>query len=114
MKQVNYAQKFIANFRSYKMDIQAAGMASIPAAELTKGNQLVIDYEYKAGSESRSGRMTLSLNVDSNQFEGNWKTLADNGNSYQGSMYFVFKENGEADGFYSFSGSDYKITIILK
>lgn len=56
--------------------------------------------------------MTLT-SKGKNRFEGHWKTIADNGNVYQGDLYFVFKENGEADGHYKYMGSNYKITIFI-
>jgi len=103
---------FIADFANYSMDIQAAGMATIPAATTSEEGELYIEYAYRSGQENRNGKMTLS-DKGNNRFEGNWKTDADNGNSYQGSLYFVFDKLGNADGYYKFGGSDYKITIRL-
>lgn len=60
---------------------------------------------------TRKGKMTLTLNPESNRMEGNWQTNADNGNVYKGTLFFIFNENGEANGKYRFANSDYKITI---
>ncbi|MDB4292294.1 hypothetical protein N9954_02735 [Maribacter sp.] len=114
MKQSEFAETFISDFKGYEMDIQAAAIASIPVATLSEEKTLYIEYAYNAGGENRNGKMTLVLNTKSNRFEGNWKTIADNGNSYEGDMYFIFKEDGQANGFYKFSGADYKITIFKK
>lgn len=101
---------FITSSQNYGMDIQAAGIASIPKATLSAKNELYIEYAYHSEGENRNGKMTL-VDKGNNRFEGNWKTVADNGNVYQGALYFVFKPNGEADGNYKYAGSDYKITI---
>lgn len=104
---------FINNFENYNMDIQAAGIAGIPVATLSNDNVLYIEYHYNSGNEKRKGKMTLTL-VSDNRFEGNWKTDADNGNSYDGALYFQFDGNGEASGYYKYGGSDYKITIFIR
>lgn len=104
---------FISNFGNYSMDIQAAGLATIPRATVSEEGLLYIEYSYKSGIENRNGKMTLE-NKSNNRFEGEWKTDADNGNSYQGTLYFVFDKNGAADGYYKFGGSDYRITILKK
>lgn len=101
---------FISQFETYTMDIQAAGLAKIPKASITKDGLLYIEYVYKSEAENRNGKMTL-YNKMNNRFEGTWKTDADNGNSYRGTLYFVFDELGNAEGYYKFSGSDFKITI---
>lgn len=101
---------FIDSFESFDMDIQAAGIANIPVASLSADNLLYIEYHYDTGNEKREGKMTLNL-ASNNRFEGNWKTDADNGNTYSGSLYFEFKDNGEALGYYKFGEVDYKITI---
>ena len=103
-------EKFISSYSHFKMDIQAAGIATIPAASF-ENNILVIEYAYFSESENRKGKMTLTFNSDTNRFEGNWQTNADNGNVYKGSLYFLFSENGGASGKYKFANSDYKITI---
>lgn len=104
---------FISNFEDYSMDIQAAGLATIPKATISDEGVLYIEYWYKSGNENRTGKMTLNKKSN-NRFEGEWKTNADNGNSYQGTLYFVFDKNGTAIGYYKFGGSDYKITILKK
>ena len=102
---------FTSNFAEYSMDIQAAGLATIPKVTISEDGVLYIEYAYKSGEENRNGRMTL-YNKTNNRFEGEWKTVADNGNSYQGTLYFVFDDAGNAQGYYKFGGSDYKITIL--
>lgn len=104
---------FIMLFQNFGMDIQAAGLASIPIATLSAKNELYIEYSYHSEGENRKGKMTLA-DKGGNRFEGSWKTIADNGNVYQGVLYFNFKANGEADGYYKFAGGDYKITIFTK
>ena len=110
MIQKEFASIFIKYFANYKMDIQAAGIARIPAATFDN-NELMIEYGYFSEGENRKGKMTLTLNVHANRFEGNWQTNADNGNIYKGSLFFIFNEKGEANGKYKFGGSNYKITI---
>jgi hypothetical protein len=105
--------KFIDSYPNFNMDIQGAGIASIPIATISDKNELYIEYAYHSEGENRKGKMTLS-EKSNNRFEGNWKTIADNGNVYQGTLFFVFKANGEADGYYKYAGSDYKITIFTK
>ncbi len=111
MKHIGFATTFISDFKSYRMDIQAAGIATIPVATISEKSTLYIEYAYTAGGENRNGKMTLALNPNTNRFEGDWKTVADNGNAYQGDLYFEFKDNGQADGFYHYGGINYKITI---
>jgi hypothetical protein len=113
MSQQDFAAKFVKSFAAYKMDIQAAGIAGIPSAELANDNRLTIEYSYHSEGENRKGKMTLQFVPTTNRFEGNWKTDADNGNVYQGSLHLSFKENGEADGFYLFEGENYRISIFL-
>jgi hypothetical protein len=113
MTQTEYAKHFVDNFATYKMDIKGAGLATLPKASLSKENALSINYAYHSEGENRQGAMTLTFNEKTKRFEGNWKTNADNGNVYSGSLYFVFKENGEADGYYKYAGSDYMITIFI-
>ena len=104
---------FLSDFSAYSMDIHAAGMATIPIALITEEGELYMEYSYQSGQESRNGKMTLQ-DKGNNRFEGNWKTLADNGNSYQGSLYFIFDESGGAEGQYKFAGANYKIIIFKK
>ncbi len=103
---------FVDGFSDFKMDIEGAGLATIPKATISDKGELYIEYAYYSESENRKGKMTLSENAN-HRFEGNWKTIADNGNVYQGSLYFDFKTSGEANGYYKFAGSDYKITIFI-
>lgn len=107
---MSHVEKFISNYSNFKMDIQAAGIATIPAASFVN-NILIIEYAYFSEGENRKGKMTLTLNPESNRMEGNWQTNADNGNVYKGTLFFIFNENGEANGKYRFANSDYKITI---
>ncbi|WP_299245986.1 hypothetical protein [uncultured Aquimarina sp.] len=104
---------FISDYNSYEMDIEAAGLATIKDAKLVMEGELYIAYAYVSGNENRNGKMTLLL-TDEDRLKGNWKTNADNGNSYNGSLYFTFSENGEASGHYKYGGTDYKITILKK
>jgi hypothetical protein len=113
MTQTENVKHFVDNFATYKMDIKGAGLATLPKASLSKENDLSINYAYHSEGESRQGAMTLTFNEKTKRFEGNWQTNADNGNVYSGSLYFVFKENGEADGYYKYAGSDYMITIFI-
>ena len=102
---------FISGFSAYSMDIQAAGLATIPKATIADNGELYIEYAYHSGGENRTGKMTL-YDKGNHRFEGNWKTDADNGNAYQGTLYFVFDRDGNATGYYKFGGSDYAITIL--
>lgn len=104
-------EKFISSYSNFKMDIQAAGIATVPAASF-ENNILAIEYVYFSEGENRKGKMTLTLNPKSNRMEGNWQTNEDNGNVYKGSLYFVFDENGEAKGEYKFNHSNYRISLI--
>jgi hypothetical protein len=112
MSQVENVKIFINKFADFKMDIQGAGIATIPKATLSKTNELYIEYAYFSEGENRTGKMTLTENAN-HRFIGNWKTTADNGNVYQGTLYFDFEEDGEAQGYYKFAGSDYKIRIFI-
>lgn len=112
MTQVENVKYFASKFADFKMDIQGAGLASIPKATILDNGELYIEYAYHSEGENRKGKMTLTEKA-MNRFEGNWKTIADNGNVYQGTLYFDFKTNGEANGYYKFAGSDYKITIFV-
>lgn len=103
-------EKFVSNYSQFNMDIQSAGIATIPTASF-ENNTLKIEYAYFSEGENRKGKMTLIFNPETNRFEGSWQTNADNGNVYKGSLYFVFDENGEANGEYQFAKSNYKITI---
>ena len=101
---------FIGNYQDYKIDIQAAGIASIPAVD-SEDDVLTIEYIYFLEGENRRGEMTLSFDAQTSRFQGNWLTNADNGNVFSGSLYFVFDKNGEATGKYTFANSEYNITI---
>ena len=111
--QASYAQRFVLNFDQYIIDIQVAGIARIPTATLSKQNVLSVAYTYRSEGEDRSGNMELFLDEKSDQFVGNWKTVAENGNVYQGRLYLVFEESGEASGSYQFLGASYKINILI-
>jgi hypothetical protein len=106
-------ETFITNFKAYHFDIQAAGIANLPMASLSKEGVLEIDYTYRSEGENRTGKMQLTK-TKPNHFKGNWKTNADNGNVYQGSLYLDFATNGTAKGFYKYGGSDYSIILFLK
>lgn len=110
---MNNVNQFIKSFQTFSMDIQGAGLASIPNATISEKGEVYCEYAYHSEGENRKGKMTLS-DKGNNRFEGNWKTVADNGNEYQGTLYFIFKASGEAEGYYKYSGSDYKITIFKK
>lgn len=60
---------FIDNFENFKMDIQAAGIATIPAARLSDSNELYIEYHYDSSGEKRKGKMTLTF-TKNNRYEG--------------------------------------------
>jgi len=111
MKQNDFVKTFISDYNKYKMDIQAAGVASIPIATLSEKGTLFIKYTYESDGEKRNGEMTLLLNLTTKRYEGGWKTIADNGNTYQGDLYFEFEKDGQANGFYQFGGTNYKLTI---
>lgn len=111
MEQKEFVKTFISDYNIYEMDIQSAGIANIPVATLSENGTLYIEYTYNSEGEKRNGKMTLLLNSKTNRFEGGWKTVADNGNVYQGNLYFAFEKDGQANGFYQFGGTDYKITI---
>lgn len=112
MTQIENAKYFVSKFADFKMNIQGAGMATMPQATISEKGELYLEYAYYSEGENRKGKMTLTEN-DNHRFEGNWKTTADNGNVYQGTLYFDFKQNGEANGYYKFAGSDYIITIFI-
>lgn len=114
MEQTDFVKTFISDYGNHKMDIQAAGIATIAGATLSEKGRLYIEYAYNSEGETRNGKMTLMLNSNTKRFEGGWKTVADNGNVYQGTLYFRFEKNGQANGFYQFGGTDYKITIFKK
>lgn len=105
-------QLFVSRFHQYRMDIEGAGLATIPNATITDRSDLYIEYAYFSDGENRKGKMTLTERAN-HRYEGTWKTIADNGNVYEGTLYFTFKENGEAAGRYTFAGSDYKIRIFI-
>lgn len=113
MTQTENAKYFASKFDEYKMYIQGAGMATIPGASISIDNSLAIEYAYNSEGEKRKGSMILTFAEKAKRFEGHWKTKADNGNVYNGTLYFLFKENGEAGGHYKYAGSDYKITIFV-
>ncbi|SMB99485.1 hypothetical protein SAMN00120144_0221 [Hymenobacter roseosalivarius DSM 11622] len=112
MNPTDNAHRFAANYSSFKMNIEAVGIARIPAAHWAH-DTLVVDYAYFSEGEQRQGRMSLAWQPPANRFEGTWRTQADNGNVYQGPLYLVFQENGEATGQYTFLGSRYAITLFL-
>lgn len=112
MKNENVNQ-FVKNFQTFSMDIQGAGLASVPKATVSEKGELYCEYAYHSEGENRNGKMTLT-DKGNNRFEGNWKTVADNGNVYQGTLYLIFKVNGEAEGYYKYAGGNYKITIMKK
>lgn len=114
LEQLEFAKIFVSHFSDYQMNIRSAGVATIPIATLSDENELYIEYAYQSESEDRNGKMTLSRKHKTNRFEGKWKTVANNGNVYQGDLYFLFEDNGQADGFYQFNGTNYKITIFKK
>lgn len=112
-EQKRRVKTFSKNFQDYKINIEAAGIATITDASFIMEGELWVSYAYISENESRKGKMRL-LVTDNQNLEGEWKTEADNGNSYNGTLYFKFEENGEANGHYTFGGTDYKITILKK
>lgn len=114
MEQKDFVKTFISDYNAYEMDIQSAGMATIPVATLSKNGILYIEYAYNSEGEKRKGKMTLLLNSETKKFEGGWKTVADNGNVYEGNLHFVFEKDGQAYGFYQFGGTDFKIAIFKR
>lgn len=92
MIQTENVKHFFSNFAKYKMDIQGAGIATIPNSRISNVNSLVIDYAYDSEGEKRTGNMTLTYIETTKQFEGKWKSEADNGNVYIGTLYFVLKQ----------------------
>ncbi len=111
MEQNDFVKTFVLDHKTYQMDIQSAGIATIPNATLSDKGALHIEYAYNSEGEKRNGEMTLLLNLKSKRYEGGWKTVADSGNIYQGDLYFKFEKDGQANGFYQFGGINYKITI---
>ncbi|MEN0050900.1 MAG: hypothetical protein AAF806_27780 [Bacteroidota bacterium] len=60
---------FVSNFADYAMNIQAAGLASIPKATISPKGALYIEYAYHSGGENRNGKMTL-YDKGNHRFEG--------------------------------------------
>jgi hypothetical protein len=114
MKQKEFVKAFISDYNTYGMDIQSAGIATIPVASASENGTLYIEYAYTSEGEKRNGKMTLLLNSKTKRFEGGWKTIADNGNEYQGNLCFIFERDGQANGFYQFGATDYKIKIFKR
>jgi hypothetical protein len=102
---------FVKNYRQYRLDIEAAGIATIPSATLDKNQVLTIEYVYRSEGENRTGKMILRAKRPA-YFEGDWKTNADNGNVYQGALFLIFEADGTAKGSYRFSGADHKISVV--
>jgi len=109
----DYKDRFLKNYHHYEMPIEAAGLASITSARVLNTDQIRIEYKYEAENESRSGYMLLN-ETSNHRYEGNWHTTAHNGNSYKGTLHFVFSPNGEAKGKYLYAGNIYSIEIKLK
>ncbi|MEM6843095.1 MAG: hypothetical protein AAF944_26720 [Bacteroidota bacterium] len=114
MKQLEFSKSFVSDSSAYQMNIQSAGVATIPIATLSDEKKLYIEFAYHSEGEDRNGKMTLLLNNKTGRFEGNWKTVADNGDVYQGKLYFVFGEDDQAKRFYRFKGANYRIMILKK
>lgn len=109
---LQFEQLFVENYNQYTMDIAAAGRATLPTVFWSSDGALIIEYTYQAGTEKRTGSMVLQT-TKAHHYEGNWKTVADSGQEYAGSLYFDFKKDGTANGYYQFAGNSYKITIDL-
>jgi hypothetical protein len=105
-----HAGQLVADPAGYQMDIQAAGLATIPTASLAADGSLTLSYRYESEGEKRQGSMTLASRAD-HRYEGQWKTNAHTGNVYQGTLHFTFAADGTATGSYRFEGRDYAITI---
>jgi len=108
-----YQNRFLSDIKKYEMPIEAAGLASITSARVLNSDQIRIEYKYEAGNESRSGYMLLN-ETSNHRYEGTWHTNAHNGNSYKGTLHFVFSPNGEAKGKYLYAGNNYSIELKLK
>ena len=111
MDQSALARRFVAHFSDYVLNIQAAGRASISNASLSGEDTLRVDYAYQSEGEKRRGSLSLWLRQETHRFEGTWRTVADNGNVYQGTLRLRFKAQGEATGFYTFLGTNYTLTL---
>ena len=111
MDQYDFLKTFVSNYNEYGMDIQSAGIATVPMATLSNKNILYIEYAYRSEGENRKGEMTLEPNQKTKRFEGTWKTVADKGNVCQGNIYLELEEDGQAKGFYEYDETDYGITI---
>jgi hypothetical protein len=105
-----HVRQLVADPAAYEMDIQAAGLATIPTASLAADGSLTLSYRYESEGEKRRGSMTLASRGE-NQYAGHWKTDAHTGNVYQGTLHFTFAADGTATGSYRFDGRDYAITI---
>ena len=105
------AHRFVARFSDYTLDIQAAGRASILNASFSAEDTLRVEYAYRSEGEKRRGSLSVWLHQETGRFEGTCRTVADNGNVYQGTLRLRFRVQGEATGFYTFLGSSYTLTL---
>jgi uncharacterized peroxidase-related enzyme len=104
------AALFVQEFKSFEMNIEAAGVATISNPQLSTEGVLQFNYRYRSEGEDRSGTTKLQM-VRPGFFEGNWATNADTGNKYSGSLYFQFQDDGQAQGKYQYAGSSYGIQL---
>ena len=94
--------KFCENFDQYAYDGDGLDVINIKRAEL-QGSKLTIEYYYTAEGENRKGKSSHKLQSDG-IYKGHWKTIADNGNTYEGESWFKFNSDGTASGNWTWDG----------
>jgi hypothetical protein len=108
--QPSHETRFLETFGEYELEIQAAGVATIPSVSRSADGHLTIAYRYQADGERRTGRMTLTPRTE-HRYEGDWRTIADTGQVYEGTLWLVFAADGTAVGAYLFAGQHYRIAV---
>lgn len=105
--------KFRGSLAAYRMEIEAAGVASINAVRVQSATDVEVDYTYDArdgSGERRAG--TLFLRENAGKMTGRFRTRADNGHVYEGTVVLSFGDDGTARGSYVFAGGSYALSIV--
>ena len=104
--------ELIDHSEQFEWYFEGAGIALINAVYLEKDSSLSTEYTYYSGNEKRIGKNTFRKN-DSGKYQGFWKTISNNGNSYEGELILTFNADGTAKGYWISKWTNEKRNIKL-
>jgi hypothetical protein len=97
-------ERLLINKDQFYWYFEGAGTASIEEVGKEADGSIYTRYLYYSGNKKRTGKNMLTQTLEKNVYTGTWLTLGDNGKRYEGELKLTFKEDGTANGHWTWKG----------